>query len=72
MSKLCLGLAEEDYEMLTEKINIVFHAAANVQFTEQLYSSLKVNTRGTREMINLCLKMKSLQVTLIILYFFSC
>ena len=31
-----LGLSEEDFELLTDSVNIVFHSAATVRFNEEL------------------------------------
>lgn len=65
VSELQMGLSENDYSTLTEKVNIVFHVAATVRFNESLPDAVKTNTRGTSQLVNLCLKMKSLQVKFI-------
>ncbi|XP_043274173.1 fatty acyl-CoA reductase 1 [Venturia canescens] len=55
-----LGLSPEDRKMLCERINIVYHAAATVRFDESLKKAVLLNTRGTRNMIELAKVMKEL------------
>ncbi|XP_075217804.1 fatty acyl-CoA reductase 1-like [Lycorma delicatula] len=60
MSDLKLGLSSEDYQTLADKINIVFHVAASVRFDDSLTDAVRMNTRGTLEVLELALKMKQL------------
>ncbi|XP_043603765.1 fatty acyl-CoA reductase 1-like [Bombus pyrosoma] len=48
-----LGLSREDRNLLLEKVNIVFHAAATVRFNEPLHVAVNVNTKGTARVIEL-------------------
>ncbi|XP_012241405.1 putative fatty acyl-CoA reductase CG5065 isoform X1 [Bombus impatiens] len=48
-----LGLSREDRNLLLEKVNIVFHAAATVRFNEPLHVAINVNTKGTARVIEL-------------------
>ncbi|XP_068986787.1 putative fatty acyl-CoA reductase CG5065 [Bombus flavifrons] len=48
-----LGLSREDRNLLLQKVNIVFHAAATVKFNEPLHVAVNVNTKGTARMIQL-------------------
>ncbi|XP_048269751.1 fatty acyl-CoA reductase 1-like [Bombus terrestris] len=48
-----LGLSREDRNLLLEKVNIVFHAAATVRFNEPLHVAVNVNTKGTLRVIEL-------------------
>ncbi|XP_071876893.1 putative fatty acyl-CoA reductase CG8306 [Bombus fervidus] len=48
-----LGLSQEYRNMLLEKVNIVFHAAATVRFIEPLHVAVNVNTKGTARVIEL-------------------
>lgn len=64
VGEIQLGLSEKDYITLVEKVNIVFHAAATIRFNESLSEAIKINTRGTKEIVELCLKMKYLQVNI--------
>lgn len=63
VSKLNLGISEEDRRILNEEVEIVFHVAATVRFDENLKSAILINTRGTRELCNLALKFQKLKVS---------
>lgn len=58
-----LGISKLDRELLTDKINVVFHSAATVKFTEPLRYALDMNTLGTRKIVQLCNEMKELKVS---------
>ncbi|XP_033362677.1 putative fatty acyl-CoA reductase CG5065 [Bombus vosnesenskii] len=53
-----LGLSREDRNILSEKVNIVFHAAATVRFNEPLHVAVNVNTKGTDRIIELWNELK--------------
>nr|AXY94562.1 fatty acyl-CoA reductase 2 [synthetic construct] len=53
-----LGLSREDRNLLLEKVNIVFHAAATVMFNEPLQVTINVNTKGTARVIDLWNELK--------------
>ncbi|XP_068986773.1 putative fatty acyl-CoA reductase CG5065 isoform X3 [Bombus flavifrons] len=53
-----LGLSREDRNLLLEKVNIVFHAAATVRFNEPLHVAINVNTKGTARIIELWNELK--------------
>ncbi|XP_068986769.1 putative fatty acyl-CoA reductase CG5065 isoform X1 [Bombus flavifrons] len=53
-----LGLSREDRNLLLEKVNIVFHAAATVRFNEPLHAAVNVNTKGTARVIELWNELK--------------
>ncbi|XP_078050384.1 putative fatty acyl-CoA reductase CG5065 isoform X2 [Augochlora pura] len=55
-----LGLSPEDREMLTQRVNIVFHSAATIRFDEPLKVAVALNTQGTDRIIDLCKSMKNL------------
>ncbi|CAK9831533.1 Putative fatty acyl-CoA reductase CG5065 [Anthophora retusa] len=55
-----LGLSQEDRNMLTQKVNIVFHSAATVKFNEPLKVAVNLNTKGTDRVIELCKNIKNL------------
>ncbi|KAK4878572.1 hypothetical protein RN001_011078 [Aquatica leii] len=63
-TELNLGLSEEDQNLLIENVSIIFHGAASVRFDDPLKHAVLLNTRGTREVLNLALKMKKLKVFL--------
>ncbi|XP_063710096.1 putative fatty acyl-CoA reductase CG5065 [Culicoides brevitarsis] len=56
-----LGICENDRNMLHEKIDIVFHCAANVRFDQPLKGAVQFNTLGTYKMLQLAENMKKLQ-----------
>ncbi|KAL0122080.1 hypothetical protein PUN28_007091 [Cardiocondyla obscurior] len=55
-----LGLSPEDRKMLIENVTLVYHAAATVRFDELLKRAVLLNTRGTKQMIELAKEMKHL------------
>lgn len=59
-----LELSEIDSELLIDKINIIFHCAANVRFDQTLRDAVIFNTRGTLQVLKLAEKMKNLEVFL--------
>jgi len=61
ISELKVGISDEDRKLLIEEVNIIFHMAASVQFTDSICTALKINVRGTREMAELAKQMKSLE-----------
>lgn len=63
MTELRLGLSDEDYNYLAENVSVVFHVAASVRFDETIRDATIMNVRGTREVVQLCKKMKHLKVS---------
>lgn len=51
-----LGLAKADYEELAEKVDVVFHVAANVHHAGDYSELERTNVDGTKHVINFCLK----------------
>lgn len=64
MKNLRLGITIEDEQLLVNDVSIIFHLAATVRFDEPLTDAVLMNTRGTRELVNLAKKMKNLEVRL--------
>ncbi|XP_031825904.1 putative fatty acyl-CoA reductase CG5065 [Nomia melanderi] len=62
VSMLGMGLSPEDRKMLCEKIDIVYHGAATVRFDELLKKAVLLNTRGTKQMLELAKEMKHLKL----------
>ena len=52
-----LGLTPAWSEELKKRVSIIFHSAATVRFNDPLKESVLLNTRGTRELVNLALEM---------------
>ncbi|BET01511.1 Male sterility protein [Nesidiocoris tenuis] len=62
MTELCCGISEEHQKLLQENVSIVFHTAASVRFDDSVTKALKLNTRGTHELIKIAKGMKKLEV----------
>ncbi|XP_044261531.1 putative fatty acyl-CoA reductase CG5065 [Tribolium madens] len=60
VTRLGLGLSPADRQLLIHNINVIFHGAASVRFDDALTDAVLLNTRGTREVVNLALAMKNL------------
>ncbi|XP_026465053.1 fatty acyl-CoA reductase 1-like [Ctenocephalides felis] len=61
VSELRLGLDKEDRKKILG-CHVVFHAAASVRFDDPLKQATLMNTRGTRELMELMLEMPNLVV----------
>ena len=60
MMKIGLGISEVDL-MRIKNCTQIFHCAASVRFDDPLKDALLMNTRGTREVCELALKMPHLR-----------
>lgn len=47
---------------MIQKVNIVYHVAASVRFDDRLGDAIKMNTRGTRDVVTLTKDMVNLEV----------
>lgn len=56
------GLSPSDLNLLIENVSIVFNLAATVRFDEELKDALQMNVKGPRYLLNICRKMKHLEV----------
>ncbi|XP_045529369.1 fatty acyl-CoA reductase wat-like [Pieris brassicae] len=48
-----LGLTDRDWLTVCDKVNFILHGAATVRFDEALSKAVRINTRGTKEMLTL-------------------
>uniref|UniRef100_A0A1Y1NIM9 Fatty acyl-CoA reductase n=1 Tax=Photinus pyralis TaxID=7054 RepID=A0A1Y1NIM9_PHOPY len=48
-----MGLSKSDEDLLIENVSVVFNGAASVRFDDTLKYAVLMNTRGTRELLNL-------------------
>jgi len=62
-----LGISPQDRALLIREVNVVFHSAASIKFTEPIKFALQMNTFGTRKVIQLCRDLQNLEVRHIIL-----
>ncbi|XP_046975716.1 fatty acyl-CoA reductase wat-like, partial [Vanessa cardui] len=60
-SKDNLGIDEKNWARLTDEVNIIFHAAASLNFRESLKMATFTNLKGTREVIKLAKACKHLK-----------
>ncbi|KAG7295467.1 hypothetical protein JYU34_021661 [Plutella xylostella] len=61
VAELRLGLSDDDWNMLAEEVNFIYHIAATVKFDEPLKVAILTNARGTREAITLAKETKDLK-----------
>lgn len=54
-----LGLSDSDYELIINKTNIVFHAAATVKFNEKIKTAVEVNVLVVKRMLDVCRHLKN-------------
>lgn len=60
LQEIELGIAQDERVALSEEVEIVFHAAADVRFDESLKEATEINVRGTREIMLLSQRMRHL------------
>ncbi|XP_069702748.1 fatty acyl-CoA reductase 1-like [Periplaneta americana] len=64
VSELNLGMSQEHRQLLIERVSIVYHAAATIRFDEPLKRAVLLNTRGTKQVLELAEQMKKLEAFL--------
>lgn len=55
-----LGISPENQQMLQDNVNVVFHVNSSVKMKNQLSVAGQMNTVASRDLLELCLKMKYL------------
>ncbi|XP_055545151.1 putative fatty acyl-CoA reductase CG5065 [Wyeomyia smithii] len=55
-----LGISDEDRALLVDKVEVVFHCAANVRFDMELKQAVNFNTNGAMRVLGLAEQMKRL------------
>ena len=68
VSRENFDLSPHDLKLLTENVSIVFNLAATVRFDEELKTALQMNVKGPRYLLEICRKMKHIEVTFINFY----
>ncbi|KAJ2943416.1 hypothetical protein O0L34_g12225 [Tuta absoluta] len=61
--ELRLGVSDQDWRIVTGETEVIFHAAATINFEEPLREATLTNVRGTREVVALardCRKLRAL------------
>ncbi|KAL1139603.1 hypothetical protein AAG570_006585 [Ranatra chinensis] len=64
MSEKGMGMSEEDRKLVRGCVQVVFHSAATIRFDEPLRKAVLLNTRGTREVLELAKGMEKLELFL--------
>lgn len=64
-SLIDLGISDDDRNLLTEHVSIVYHCAATVRFDESLKKAVLLNTRGTKLMLELSKSFPKLAVSIL-------
>jgi thioester reductase-like protein len=57
------GLSPSDLNLIIENVSIVFNLAATVRFDEELKSALQMNVKGPMYLLEICRRMKNLDVS---------
>ena len=57
-----LKLCASDWARVTREVNIVYHSAATIRFTEPLKTASKLHILGTEHVVQLCRDMRQLRV----------
>lgn len=57
-----LGLNPDDYDMIINSTNILFHCAATLKFLAPLHEAIATNLKATLTVIEMAQKMKKLEV----------
>lgn len=55
-------MSEINWNILKENVSVIFHAAASIRFDDPLKKAILLNVRGTREVSQLALEMKKVEV----------
>lgn len=61
MSERRLGMSKENYEEICERVTMIFHMAATVNFNENLRKAVELNVFGVKRMIELAYQTKNLK-----------
>ncbi|XP_017769179.1 PREDICTED: putative fatty acyl-CoA reductase CG5065 [Nicrophorus vespilloides] len=56
-----LNLSNDDYQLLCENVDVVFHMAANVRFDQPLKTALNLNTGGTLRCLQMASNLRNLK-----------
>lgn len=60
VKELRLGMSDEDIVLL-KNVSVIFNAAASVRFNDKLQDAILLNTRSTRELLEIALGMDRLK-----------
>lgn len=55
-----MGMSDNDYELILNRVSVVMHVAATVKFNEKIKTAVEVNVLVVKRMMEMCLNMRSL------------
>ncbi|KAF9413057.1 hypothetical protein HW555_008609 [Spodoptera exigua] len=61
VSELNLGIGDQEWHILTDEVNIIFHLAATTRFDASIRESTLINIRGAKEALRLGKECKNLK-----------
>lgn len=57
-----LGLSNDDYREISERVSVIFHIAADVRFDRTLADAYRANVMGTKNTLDFASQMRNLKV----------
>ena len=57
-----LGISDNDLNLLSDSVSVVFHLAARVKLDENLKAAFESNVKGPQKVVGLCRKLRNLKV----------
>lgn len=57
-----LGIKATDRDLLEKEVSVVFNGAASLKLEAELKENVAANTKGTQQLLDLCINMKKLVV----------
>lgn len=65
VTQVNLGITTKDREMLQKEVDFIIHSAATTRFDDTLEYTVKMNTRGTKFMLDLAEQCEHLKVRIV-------
>lgn len=57
-----LGLSKINWDLIKDNVSVIFHTAASIRFDDPLTRAIRLNVYGTRQVCQLALESKKLEV----------
>lgn len=58
-----LDISDKNRKILSEEVQVIYHCAANVRFDQSLSTTVMINVRGTKLILELAKQCKNLEVS---------
>jgi fatty acyl-CoA reductase len=62
-----LGVSNEEYREICERVSVIFHSAADVRFDRTITDAYRANVIGTKNVLDFALRIKNLEVFILYL-----